>query len=265
MSDKISVIMACYNCEKTLNKAIESIIAQTYSDWVMICCDDGSTDNTLRILNDYKNKYPDKFVVLHNEQNKKLAYSLNRCLEYVDTEYVARMDADDESMPERFEKQIRLLNDHPECIVCGTRILFFNDFTGKEHISDNMETPDRFTLHRLTPFNHATIMCRKEMYDVLDGYLDIKTTVRCEDQDLWYRFFDKGLAGKNLMEPLYKIHENKSLVYRVTRRNRWNVFLTSIRGYKLLKYPWYWYWKPFFNLYKILVPRIAVEWYYKLL
>jgi len=263
MPNGISVIMACYNCEETLNKAIDSIIVQTYSDWVMICCDDGSTDNTYKILNEYKSKYPDKFVIIRNEQNKKLAYSLNRCLEYANTEFVARMDADDESLPERFEKQIQFLSEHPECIVCGAKIRFINDFSGREHVSNVDETPDRFTLHKHIPFNHATIMCRKAMYDVLDGYTDIKTTVRCEDKDLWYRFFSHGLAGKNLNEPLYIIHENEALVYRITPRNRWNIFITDIRGYRLLHYPWYWYYKPIVNLMKIFVPKRMVIWYFK--
>ena len=66
MKDKISVIMACYNCEKTLNKAIDSILSQTYTNWIMICCDDGSTDGTLKVLNNYKERYPDKFVIIKN-------------------------------------------------------------------------------------------------------------------------------------------------------------------------------------------------------
>ena len=63
----VSIIMACYNSEKTLHKAIDSILAQTYDNWVMICCDDGSSDRTVEILRDYQKRYPDKFVVLQND------------------------------------------------------------------------------------------------------------------------------------------------------------------------------------------------------
>ena len=193
----------------------------------------------------------------------KLAYSLNRCLEYVKTDLVARMDADDESLPERFEKQVEFLSDHPQYMVCGTRILLLNNLSGKQHLSDIDEYPDKNTLHKKTPFNHATIMCRKEMYDILGGYTDTKTTVRCEDRDLWYRFFAKGLVGANIKEALYSLVEDKALIYRSTPRSRWNCFVTDIKGYKLLSYPWYKYYKPFIGLIKILVPKRFVLFYYK--
>lgn len=263
MTTQISVIMACYNCEKTLSKAIDSILAQTYTNWMLICCDDGSEDGTYRILKQYKEKYPDKFIIIQNDKNRKLAYSLNRCLEYVNTEFVARMDADDESFPERFSKQIEFLTDHPEYIVCGTKIRINSELSKRQYISDIDEHPDRYTLYRHTPFNHATIMCRKEMYELLDGYTDTKTTVRCEDKDLWYRFFEKGLVGANLMEPLYRIVEDKAMIFRSTQKSRWNGFLTELRGYQKLRYPWYWYYKPFINLAKIIIPRSAVVFYYK--
>lgn len=76
MNDKISVIMATYNCADTVEKAIDSILAQTYENWVMIICDDGSSDSTWEILNRYKAQHPDKFVVIQNETNRKLPYSL---------------------------------------------------------------------------------------------------------------------------------------------------------------------------------------------
>ena len=122
MSDKISVIIACYNCAGTLRKAIDSILAQTYTDWIMICCDDGSTDQTLEILNEYKRAYPDKFLIIRNRGNRKLPYSLNHCLKYVKTELVARMDGDDWSLPERFEKQVAFLKQHPEYDLVGTGV-----------------------------------------------------------------------------------------------------------------------------------------------
>lgn len=255
MPNDISVIMACYNCEKTIDKAIDSILAQTYSNWVVICCDDGSTDDTFHVLNEYKKEYPDRFVILRNDNNMKLSYSLNRCLEYVNTDLVARMDADDVSMPERFERQVAFLDKHPDHILCGTQILIHSELSGQDYISSIEECPDKYTLHRRTPFNHATIMCRQEMYSILNGYSEANTAVRCEDQELWYRFFAKGLKGANILEPLYTVVENKELIYRITPKNRWNSFITALKGYRLLHYPWYWYYKPFLNIAKVFVPK----------
>ena len=255
MPNDISVIMACYNCEKTIDKAIDSILAQTYSNWIMICCDDGSTDDTFHILNEYKKEYPDRFVVLRNDNNMKLSYSLNHCLEYVNTDLVARMDADDVSMPERFERQVAFLDTHPDHILCGTQILIHSELSRQDYISSIEEHPDKYTLYRRTPFNHATIMCRQEMYSILNGYSEANTAVRCEDQELWYRFFAKGLKGANILEPLYTVVENKELIYRITPKNRWNSFITALKGYRLLRYPWYWYYKPFLNIAKVFVPK----------
>ena len=116
MNKKVSVIMAVHNCAATVDKAIQSIMDQTYTDWVMIICDDGSTDNTLQVVKEYEEKYPEKFKVIQNDGNKKLPYSLNHCLRYVETELVARMDGDDWSTPDRFEKQVAFLQFMSFCL-----------------------------------------------------------------------------------------------------------------------------------------------------
>ena len=68
---KVSIIMATYNCEDTLGKSIDSILAQTFTDWEFVICDDCSTDGTYAILQQYKHDYPDKFVILRNKTNSK--------------------------------------------------------------------------------------------------------------------------------------------------------------------------------------------------
>ena len=131
--------MACYNSGKTIRKAIDSILAQTYDNWVMICCDDGSTDDTFDILKAYKEQYPDKFVIIRNEKNMMLPFSLNKCLENVTTDLVARMDADDWSLPDRLEKQVGFLKEHPEYDLVGTGVTLNN---GKEDFAAIVKTPE---------------------------------------------------------------------------------------------------------------------------
>ena len=77
---KISVIMAIYNCAEYLSEAIDSILSQTYTNWELILCDDASTDNTYQVALNYQNRFPHKIVLLRNETNSKLSYSLNHCL-----------------------------------------------------------------------------------------------------------------------------------------------------------------------------------------
>ena len=100
--------MGAYNVgnKKILEKSINSILNQTYKDFEFIICDDGSTDNTLDIISNICQN--DKRVrIIKNNKNKGLTYSLNHCLKYAKGEYIARMDADDESTLDRFEKQLK--------------------------------------------------------------------------------------------------------------------------------------------------------------
>ena len=114
----VSVIMGVYNDSKTLEAAIDSILNQSFQDLELIICDDASTDKTPLVFEKYRS-HP-KIVLLKNEKNLGLAESLNRCLALARGEYIARQDADDTSLPERFEKQREYLKSHPETQVLGT-------------------------------------------------------------------------------------------------------------------------------------------------
>lgn len=202
----VSVIMGAYNCENTVERAIESIIYQTYSNWEFLICDDCSTDHTFKILKEIELK-DSRIKVLHNKKNRRLAYSLNHCLKYAHGKYIARMDADDISLPLRFEEQVSFLEGHPQYGVVGcSRIIF--DKTGERYIRPSIEFPDKRILLKDTPFAHPTIMMRKEIYDDLNGYTVSNKTMRAEDLDLWFRFYAAGYQGYNIQEPLYKYQES---------------------------------------------------------
>lgn len=253
MNDKISVIMATYNCEKTVGKAIDSILNQTYTDWVMIICDDGSTDGTLDILEEYKSKYPEKFLILKNSENEKLPYSLNRCLENVKTELVARMDADDFSLPERFEKQVAFLKENSEYDLVGTGVTVFD---GNKKIASiiKCERPTKETMLRQNAFSHATIMTYKRVYDELGGYSLDPTVIRVEDVDLWCRFLAKGFKGYNLPDELYVILEDRNAVKRRTFKARLNSARTRCRGYKIMGFKGIVCYIPYFILLRAFIP-----------
>ena len=106
---KISVIMGIYNCASTLKEAIECIINQTFLDWELIMCDDGSTDNTIKVAQKYVEKYPEKIFLLVNKENRGLNYTLNRCLSIAKGIYIARMDGDDLCSPNRFQREVDIL------------------------------------------------------------------------------------------------------------------------------------------------------------
>ena len=252
--EKVSVIMAVYNAENTLRECLDSIIAQTYTNWQFVICDDCSTDGTAELLSQYQSLYPEKFVLLRNEKNMRLPYSLNRCIEHSDGQYIARMDADDKSAPDRFEKQIRFLQEHSEYDLVGTAMRRFED-DQEADIVYKPEKVDRYYMRKDVPFNHATIMTYLRVYRDLNGYTVSERTVRGQDYDLWFRFFHAGFSGYNMQEPLYYVREDLNAIRRRTFRVRWNAFKTTRYGFRLLGFPKRWLIKPFLTMIgKSLVP-----------
>lgn len=233
MDGKISIIMATYNCAHTVRKAIDSILAQTYDNWVMIICDDGSSDNTLEVLQEYQTQHPDKFVIIRNYENRKLPYSLNHCLQHVQTELVARMDGDDWSAPDRLEKQVAFLKANPEYDMVGTGVIVSD---GENDITSIVqpEVPKPEDMLHCNCFSHATIMLYKRVYDALDGYSLDPTVERCEDLDLWSRFMAAGFNGYNMPDGLYYILEDDNAVRRRNWRNRVNTTKTLMNAFKRL-------------------------------
>lgn len=252
---KISILMGIYNCAPTLEEAIDSILDQTYTNWELILCDDCSTDDTFKIAENYQKQYPDKIILLKNEKNSRLAYTLNHCLEAATGEFVARMDGDDISVPERFEKQVAFLRSHPDIVLVGTAMQRFSDDGSLGAIAYCEEYPDKDTPYKKgLVFNHATIMAYRSVYNELGGYTVCPRTVRGQDRDLWYRFLAAGNKGANLQEPLYMVRENKEAIKRRSAKVRWNSYKTEMIGYKALGYPFYRYMKPTLRLSKIFVP-----------
>lgn len=240
-SKKISVIMAAYNCEDTVSASIESVLNQTYNNIEFIICDDCSSDNTYAILKSYQEKYPDMIILLKNEENKKLPATLNRCLEYVTGDYIARMDADDLSKLDRFERQVKFLQTHPEYDLVSTGVEISN---GKEIVGTILkeEYPDKMTLIKSNVFSHATIMTYPYVYRELNGYSLDKYAVRVEDLDLWCRFFAKGFKGYGIQDVLYTVLEDEKTYKRRSYRDRVNSAVTRLRGFKMLGIPKrYWF------------------------
>ena len=237
IKDLISVIMAVYNCEDTLRQSIDSVLAQTYENWQFVICDDCSTDGTLAVVKEYQAKYPDKFIVIQNEVNSKLAFSLNHCLEHAEGEFVARMDGDDYIAPDRFEKQITYLKEHKDIQLVGTFMQTFNDAGEFGKVITYKKHPDKYDLRVGPVFSHASIMTYKSVYDALGGYTVSKRTVRSQDYDLWFRFFAAGYEGETIQEPLYFVRENENAVARRKVKVYFWATVTRFKGYRMLKYP----------------------------
>lgn len=233
MKSRVSIIMGIYNCADTLQEAIESLFAQTFSNWNLIMCDDGSCDDTYRIAAKYQSEYPDKIVLIKNPENMGLNYTLNHCLKYADAEYIARMDGDDISVPTRLEKEVEFLDTHPEYAIVSSPMIYFNK-DGDFKVGKGGGEPNIQSIAKGTPFCHAACMVRREAYEAVSGYTVAKNRMRVEDWDLWVRMYEKGYKGYNLSEPLYKMRDDYNAYKRRKFKYRINEAKVSVSAVKKL-------------------------------
>lgn len=240
MAPTISIISGIYNCADTLVDAIESILAQTVTDWEWILCDDGSGDNTYEVASEYADKFPDKFILLRNVRNMGLNYTLNRCLERAKGKYIARMDGDDLCSPERFEAELRCLEENPEIAIVSTDMEFFDE-TGTWGRISHPEFPQNKDFLAGSPFCHAPCMVRKEVYDAVGGYSVDKKLMRVEDYHLWIKMYAKGFKGRNIGLPLYQMRDDRNAYKRRKFRYRLNEAYVKTYAVRELRLPVYGY------------------------
>ncbi|MCQ2516607.1 MAG: glycosyltransferase [Saccharofermentans sp.] len=234
---KISVLMGVYNCSDTLAKSIESIIDQTYTNWELIICDDGSSDSTFVVASEWA-KNDARIIVIRNNENRGLSYTLNRCLSIATGEYCARMDGDDICENTRFEKQFAFLEEHLEYGFVSSRMKRFDEsgfYDIPEYIKSYAPTKKDFI--KGSPYCHAPVMMRKSSYDAVNGYRDIPQTLGVEDYDLWFRLYSVGIYGYVLQEPLYSMFDGRDAAKRRTFRRRLNEAWVRKEGYRLIRVP----------------------------
>ena len=196
---KISVIMPAYNAEKYIKEAIDSILAQTFSDFEFIILDDGSTDGTAEIVRSYSDK---RIRFVQNEHNLGIANTLNRGLDLAQGEYIARMDADDISLPERFEKQVSFMDKHPKTAVCATAIQCFGARNEQRIFSESASDLNIDLLFGCC-FAHPSVMMRAS--DIGNGY--DPAFDKMEDYELWCRVAkNHDLASLPEILLKYRIH-----------------------------------------------------------
>ena len=233
---KVSVIMGLYNAADTLAQAMESLLAQTLRDWEIILCDDGSGDTTAELARAYRDRDPGRIRLLRNERNLGLGAALNRCLAVAEGAYIARMDADDVSGPERLERQAAYLDRHPDCAVVGCAMVHFDEL-GEFRVSRPPGEPELRDYLLETPFCHGTVMVRAEAYRAVGGYRTAPELLRVEDVDLWLRLYEAGFRGRNLTEPLYRMRDDRRAAKRRRLRDRVHSTLVRLRGMKRLNAP----------------------------
>jgi glycosyltransferase involved in cell wall biosynthesis len=204
----VSVVMSVFNGQTYLATAIESILQQTFRDFEFLAVDDGSTDRTADILTTYADR--DKRMRVFQQPNQGRATSLNDGIKLARGKYLARMDADDISLPDRFAEQVDFMEQHPDVGVLGGA---YERITGNGEIIDVIRPPSRDSeirsvmLHH-NPMCHPAIMMRREMVLKSGGYR--QALLDADDYDLWLRMCERSKIvnlGSVILQ--YRIHGNQ--------------------------------------------------------
>ncbi|MDY5227638.1 MAG: glycosyltransferase [Sodaliphilus sp.] len=254
---RISVLMGIYNCAPTLQEALDSLYVQTYQGFKIILCDDGSKDDTLKIAEENAKKH-ENVIVIKNEHNMGLNYTLNHCLEYADTEFCARMDGDDTCHPTRFEKEIKFLDEHPEYAIVSTTMHHFDEM-GIFRTGMASGEPKPSDYPKGVPFNHAPCMIRTSAYKTVGGYSVSGKLLRQEDYHLWLKMYEKGFRGYMLNEPLYNMRDDRNAYARRNWISRRNEAYVKYLACKMLNLP-FWY---YMYCLKPIILYIMPQWLYK--
>ena len=195
VNPSISIVMSVYNGEKDLAKTIDSILLQTYIDFEFIIINDGSTDNTSKILTTYIER--DKRIRIIEQENLGLTKALIRGCKEACGEYIARQDVGDVSLPQRLKKQIELLSSKQKLVMCGcwARMLGPNN----EVLAETKRPLDpKIATHQLlyekkAPAHHGSVMFSKKAYEKVGGYR--YQFYYGQDSDLWLRLGKEGLIS----------------------------------------------------------------------
>lgn len=230
---EISIITGAYNIENcfSFSKSMESILNQTYRDYEFIICDDGSNDDTWRLLKEYADK-DQRIKLIKNVQNLGLAASLNRCIEISTGDFIARHDCDDYCDIQRLEKQLAYLKTHDEISILGCQTYLFdeNGVWGKESFPAIVQNKDfLFT----SPYKHGSVMFRKSALLKAGCYRVAKETYRTEDYDL-FMTMQSFCQGANLDEFLYYFCEDSATKKRRKYKYRLDEVKVRAIGFKKL-------------------------------
>jgi len=237
MQPRVSVIIGVYNCASTLVESLDSIARQTYADWEMILCDDGSKDNTLQVAQEWAKCDP-RVKVLVNDRNLGLARTLDRCIAEAQGEFLARQDGDDLSEPDRLAKLVAAMDAHPEVAVVSSWMTCF-DQNGVWGMVRTKQYPTADDFLSGSPICHAPCMMRREVVLAIGGYGAQSWVIRVEDLFLWFRLYAAGYKAMNLQEPLYRVRDDVNANNRRTFAARFNETRVRWKGFRMLGLAWH--------------------------
>jgi glycosyltransferase involved in cell wall biosynthesis len=205
---RVSVVMAAYNAQKYIREAIESILSQKFEEFEFLIVNDGSTDSTKEILEQYN----DPRIQVFHQPNQGCAAARNGAIAQAKGQYIAIMDADDISLPDRLTKTVSYLDAHPEVVLVGGSCIVKDENTGAEKVISQPTEDDvlRRCLLRNCPFRDQANLIRKDAFEKAGGYK--------EDHGFDYELYSR-LAGMgklaNIQEPVVVIRRHDGQFFRM--------------------------------------------------
>ncbi len=252
----ISVVMGVYNqySREELMTAVCSILEQSFSDFEFIIYDDGSDREPAQHLEALQSL--DKRIrVIRQEENRGLAFSLNCCIKEARGRYIARMDADDISLPTRLEEEFQFLETHPEYdwVGCNARVFEKGESWG---VLVMAEEPNQYNFLPFSPYIHPTVMYRSDIFHQGNRYEATRMTRRCEDYEFFMWLYRNGFRGYNMQQILFLYRQGRDVYKRRKAISRlmearvrakhfphmnlpkWKVFLYTLRPLVALLIPY---------------------------
>jgi len=265
---KISVLMSVYWSEKgkNLDRAIQSVWTdQTIKPFEIVLIEDGVlTDDLYSVIALWKNKLEDKLVILKNDVNLGLTKSLNRGINEVRGDYIARMDSDDISTSDRFERQIEFLEKNPDIDILGGALKEFDETSDCLRIRHYPLTHNEVVkyISKASPLAHPTVMMRRKMFDAGLRYNEKYKT--SQDIALWFDAILAGYKIGNVQDVTINFRSEGDVFRRRSRSKAWNEFKIYVNGiYRMNGLLTFKYIFPILRLFFRLTPPKIVELIYK--
>jgi len=219
----VSVVMTVYNAEDYLGEAMDSILAQTFGDFELIVIDDGSTDGSTSMLRDYAAR--DQRVRLTSRPNTGVVRAANEGIAQARGKYLARMDSDDVSSPQRFARQVAHLDANPDCVLVGSRVTLIDPYGSPVAVSGQKLTHQEIEKELLTNGGgwavvQPSAMMRTDAVRAAGGYRG--SVNMSEDHDLFLRLAERGKVA-NLEEPLLRYRRHYKSLNHTQYQQAWQV------------------------------------------
>ncbi|HEY8780536.1 MAG TPA: glycosyltransferase [Mucilaginibacter sp.] len=201
---KVTVLMPAYNAGKYIGEAITSVLEQSFTDFELLIINDGSTDETEKIIRSFK----DPRIILINQDNRGVAAALNAGLKYARAKYIARFDADDICYPDRLKIQYDFINSYPEYSIIGSAVDYADaegHYIFTHHPEGHLNEEIQQLKYSICPFIHSSVFYKKELIVNNGGYNEHAYTY--EDHFLWVNIL-KNEKACNLSQSLIKVRLN---------------------------------------------------------